>query len=260
MSSQTNQIQFPSLTRKNIFYCVSKDDNYDRRYNRRGTDSVCSHATEWDSLGDGRTQHTPNEPIARGDAKDFYNSFEAYFHQIDADGRDMLVDAMAAYVHRKPTRETIEFAVSVKYDENKDGKRDRYYSRNEMKISTAESKKHHKLYERITSYQDGSFKAIMGILLHDQYIGDFTELLIIASAVCDQTNDRWSLNKYFENIDDAVSTADAACRVAGFLEAWRLIRHYEECGKRIADNIEYNRKAAEEASTEAAMAQLSRVM
>lgn len=140
-----------------LVYVYDSSVNYDGRY------AISTRLRYYETLGDGTTQHTPTMPIHL---------------QLLADCLFSLAQAMltngeladAAYELRSglASDRDLEFAFSVKY---RDTNKPRYYSRDERKISTADSARHDRRYERIETRHDGSIDSAFNILHKDYYQG-----------------------------------------------------------------------------------------
>lgn len=231
MSSQTNQIQFPSLTRKNIFYCLSKSYNEYNTY-PRGNDSVSQHATEFDTLGDGCTQHTPNTPIRREHAKDYLESLTAILHTLDNDERELLAYAMNC-THYLPSAEQIEFSQKIRHGE-KDEAKPRHFSIELMTVTTSSSKRHDKRFDEIRSHHDGSLGATIGILLNGRGMSDLYTLACYAGTVAKTLDREYSLDSYMERLNDnGRRVCGLAQTIHNYTQAFRTMQHLEQNGRNL---------------------------
>lgn len=109
----------------------------------------------FETYGDRLTQHSPERPVACDLAIDYLASLAAYL----ADHHDE--DTLECLAYCWPNAESCVsraeavWAMGIKF---KEGKR-QYYSVNERKVSTSESKQHDKRWERVPEWADGTLKS-----------------------------------------------------------------------------------------------------
>ena len=138
-----------------IVYCIS--NNHD--YNSPSHMYLGYNIKQYETYGDGTTQHSRAYYASTGQAYDFLLSFAAFL----ADDTKATPEAMEAIRynlgwHMQRMNETAaKFLASLIYDAEKRG---RYYSMELEKVSSSESKRHDKRWELIPDYADGSTEAI----------------------------------------------------------------------------------------------------
>jgi hypothetical protein len=120
----------------------------------------------FDTYGDGMTQHSLEVCIPTAFAADYFASLAAFLLECP----DMVDSCRFHFSYDWPDS-LIEFAASVVYKDPPEGKwaKPRYYSMEEKKISSSESKRHDKRYEEITSWMNGKADAIQRLLWKPYY-------------------------------------------------------------------------------------------
>jgi len=124
---------------------------------------VDGHFRMYQTYGDGLTQHSSDWTITREYIADYLASFAVAM----LTDEELLKGACYSIGHR-PGSDQIAFAASVVYQKPKDDKqyvKPRYFSLNEMKVSSSDSKRHDKRYEEVREFHDGSAKSIFRILI-----------------------------------------------------------------------------------------------
>jgi hypothetical protein len=148
----------------------------------------------FETFGDGQIQHSADWPVTTEFLADFLLSM-AQCALTDEEFTQELFFTM----HRGPSERDIEFAASVIYKKPAEGKEysapKRYFSLEERKISSAESKRHDKRYFEIGDQFDGSGKSIIAVLCWEKrdWLGQW-EAYQTANAVyqwCQKRDDIW---------------------------------------------------------------------
>jgi len=121
---------------------------------------------QYNTYGDGNTQHTPEYPVSVDNYTDFVISLIDHFR------KDMKLAFDVCMFFQIVEPEKIRFYNSLKYDVNKF----RYYNPETMKTSTSESKQYDKRWIEIPSYCDGSLKSLVS-LVFTNHVRSFWGLL-----------------------------------------------------------------------------------
>ncbi len=178
---------------------------------------------EYDTYGDGLTQHGYQYPVVADNVVDFLISL----------GKYMLDTPTAADELRKTfdwpehlNKKRIEFALSVKYDENKT----RYYSMSEQKVSASPKLEWDKRYERVPTWADGSLESAFRLLPkqsaleHLRTYLDIREYLFERDNWCDTMEgygiglDNDANGNKFSNLHSAFIVIDNMVRAAQLLD------------------------------------------
>ena len=148
-----NTFTFSSIARPTWRYRLyeKSDDNpgYDWR---RSWGSISDHLSQYDTMGDGETQHSPDCLVQNEDFCDVVASLVENLHRIPVDMEQMpgwlrwfwRTDCVAS-------DEQIRFALSLKFDERKTT----YYNLSELKKSSSSDKRYDKRWEELRHY-DGN--------------------------------------------------------------------------------------------------------
>lgn len=140
-------MQFESLSRKNIVYVYKNDHEYHANKNH-----LWDKLYEFDSYGDGTTQHSPLCLVVSYNGLDSIASWAKYLVEHRETWNDLDL-----YDFRPLTNiSTVKFFQSLRYNEKKPV----YYNANDLKKSSAGSKQYDKRWEKIPDWADGSIDAI----------------------------------------------------------------------------------------------------
>jgi hypothetical protein len=154
------KLQFKSLARPGIVYVLESE----RMDYREHHGAVGDYWYEFDTYGDGETQHTPLINTHQEHMKDWLGSLL----QVVAEDPGKCAQLSWNWPSQRSDEE-VEFAFTVKHnaaDESKLSKQ-QYYSVNECKVSTSESKRNDRRYERVVEWMDGSVASAYGLLWRD---------------------------------------------------------------------------------------------
>ncbi len=146
---------FPSLQNpdKYAYKYDSQPDGY------QGT--VHCNFRVYETYGDGQCQHSPDWPIARNLMADYLASLATAMLE-DTE----LIDNTHYLIDCGPNDAQIAFAASVIHkDSDESYQKRRYFSPNELKLSSSASKEHDRRFEQIQSWCDGSPDSIYRILI-----------------------------------------------------------------------------------------------
>ena len=130
--------------------------------------TVSDHFRMFETYGDGLIQHSHDWPITREYLTDYLVSLSV---ALLADNE--LANTVRFTLSAGPSIEQIDFAASVVFKSatNLSGeltgyeKTTRYYSMQERKVTSSESKRYDKRYEKVTASEDGSADAIYRMTL-----------------------------------------------------------------------------------------------
>jgi len=111
------------------------------------------YVKQYDTYGDGLTQHSPDYHVRLEDSVDaLYSMTKAMLENPEA------FKTIAPNVWMPvPSRQQIEFFQKLVYNENKRV----YYCQSDLKKSSAESKRYDRRWEEVPSWADGSFNAVL---------------------------------------------------------------------------------------------------
>jgi len=155
------RIVFASLANSSIRYVWHKSgyNSPVSDYRNRGLADNCGW---FDTYGDGDCQHSAESPVGLDRACDYFASLlKALAEAASPSDRDEMLECLDNdWPKLYMARSEFTFAISVK---RKPGKR-MYYSKQEGKVSSADSKRYDKRWEEVTEYQDGSPKSAYAIL------------------------------------------------------------------------------------------------
>lgn len=160
-------IRFKSLTTNQHAYAWGSGD---RPGSLDNSTLAAFDAWQFDVLGDGMTQHSPMYAVRMHNAMDFLYSLAAFLleHPEEAD--------LSMWPNRYNSKD-FAFAVKVKYREDKR----QWYSMQESKVSSAESKRNDRRWEEIPSWADGTFDSAFRLLTCDRYHTPLARLAVLVS-------------------------------------------------------------------------------
>lgn len=149
------------------FPSIAHPDKYGYAYDSDTMDfnaSVSDHFRQFETCGDGMTQHSRDWSITREYLTDYLYSLAT---ALLAD--EELANTVRFTLSRGPDVRDIEFAASVVFKAMPDSDtyeaKNRYYSMEERKVTSNDAKRHDKRYEQVASWQDGSAAAIFRMTL-----------------------------------------------------------------------------------------------
>jgi len=154
------RVKFNSLARENIVYVWNTAYDSDMQHYCRGGQYIGSMARQFDTLGDGTTQHTPETAVTTENMIDYLSSLAFYLLN---EGKENL-DAVAQEWPVKEDRDKCTFAFSVKHSK----KTDRYFSTQENKVSTAKNKRYDRRWELVPEWAEGSLESAYRILVQNR--------------------------------------------------------------------------------------------
>ena len=144
-----NTIRFTSVLNPDKYgfqFEPSSTEHFDRCY--RTANILSYHAFYFETMGDGRTQHTPLSPVASIDLHtDFMLSLAAHLAEHP---EDYGYELAGFFGYGMPGRETAEFLASVKQPKETDPTT--YYSVDQCKVSRQADKRHDKRWFELTRY------------------------------------------------------------------------------------------------------------
>ena len=155
--------RFKSLTRENIVYTFTSDsmEHWKQAYHMTGV--VSRHFAEYNTYGDGDVQHTPQTVCHKNNIEDLFASLAAHL-SVNAEDMAKFFNSLAWPTDRHSERD-IRFALSIKYNE----KKRQYFSTQENKVSSADSKRHDRRWNEVPSYADGSVESAYRLLYQDHF-------------------------------------------------------------------------------------------
>jgi len=150
-------MKFESITRNGVVYEYDKEYSYESN-----KDHLSDHYYEFETYGDGMTQHSPRRLVYPVNAIDFFASFARFL----LDNRSAWTELdRFDYNHNMVNRKDVEFFLKLKYDPDKRV----YYNPSELKKSTAESKGYDKRWFEVPTWADGSMDAVFSFTCKSFY-------------------------------------------------------------------------------------------
>lgn len=205
-------------------------------------------AAQFQTYGDGMVQHSGEFAVGNEQLADFLISLSAHLLENPAD-----VELVARRWPDVPTAARVEFFAKLRYDE----KKRRYYNRSDLKVSTAESKRHDRRWEEVPTSADGSLEAVLRLCIGDER-HTMLELLAIGLATTDNPEvydcyDRRQLLKWLgadtEFNRSFVRSAFTAVQLAvDALQAAKQAKGHAEC---LENNIQRWRESEAEKAADA---------
>lgn len=247
------RIVFASLAKPNYRYTWHKSGYRSpiADYRNHGLADNCGW---FDTYGDGETQHSAEAAVGLDWACDYFASLlKCLAESTDPAARDAMLECLDGdWPKLYMARAEFTFAMSVKH---KPGKQ-QYYSKEDRKVSGAESKRHDRRWEEVTERQDGSPRSAFAILcsgrcdrLHNYLIAleladvwrdengqtiAYKDCAQLCGMVADDTDGDWDGNhKLLENANNLHT---GFVGVDYFVKAWRLFYH----GRRSWECLENN--------------------
>lgn len=144
------------------FKSFKQPDKYGYSYDTDAWDTraqVSASFQQFQTFGDGLTQHSREYPITRDYMGDYLASL-AVAMQTDSE----LVNAVSYTLTSGPRAGYIAFAASVIYKDSDQWDKPRWFSLSEKKITTSKAKEHDKRYQRVQKEHDGSPEAIYSMV------------------------------------------------------------------------------------------------
>lgn len=144
----------------------------DYNYGNRGNAPLSQHIEQFETYGDGLTQHSGAWCAQWSELTDVCLSLTK------AIVADPLNEAWGVlhYTLRGTSQETLRFVLSIKYREDKE----QWYSLEDRKVSTSETKQHDRRWEKVETWMDGKPGNALSILLKAWDYPDSMQKLCIA--------------------------------------------------------------------------------
>lgn len=195
---------------------------WDSAYNRSGG-VLWMHAGEFVTLGDGICQHGHERAVGSEHFGDYCASLARCLMEqvgIDDDDREAIV---GAFPH-PPGRSEIDFALSLKYQEDKPS----WYCKSERKVSRAESKRHDKRWEETPRWADGSVESAYRLLTEggggiDEVLVRYVRYSAIRDHVATMPGGYYAEHphRYFKLDGDNCTTGQAHATLAELVASFR---------------------------------------
>lgn len=166
-------LTFPSLSRGGIAYRFHTDLEalHSQAYRTSNMPLGGEHG-EYQTYGDGDTQHGPEYPVVAAAFADYCASLGAHLLVLlRGERRELSDEQIDTLVYRNPTRvryddDKIEFALTVKYKEQDD--KVQYFNLGDRKLRTVSHGKntlqYDKRWHRVEAWMDGSLDATVRVL------------------------------------------------------------------------------------------------
>lgn len=162
-------IKFKSINRPSTVYTISTKDSYSSyQYN-----IISNLVKEYNTYGDGMTQHSEEYNTIIPNIKDFLQSLSSYIHTNNG-----ITDIEEFYFWPKRSYalddDRIKFFINLKYTEGKT----LYYHIHENKTSRADSKRYDKRWNLVDLWHDGSMDSVIR-LCNNSYSNILEKILLI---------------------------------------------------------------------------------
>ena len=193
------RIAFPSLLHPKDRAYTIHNSSYD--LNTFGNHHfLADWAGRYDTYGDGMVQHSPEYPAMDEDFGDYCGSLAVFILEGGTDAEKALEMLSQTLWWGHTNQADIQFAMTVKHDE----KKRRWYSKQERKISSADSKRNDRRWEEIAEWMDGTMPAVFRFCLPDYHMG-----FLDRWASADMVVDTYSAEKgYHGNVRDLLELND----------------------------------------------------
>ncbi len=155
---------------RRVFRSIQHPDKYgyafdSEAWSTRGA-TVNQNFVQFETYGDGLCQHSHEWPITVEFMADYLASLATAMLQDDE-----LIQRLSFPFSRQPSVKQIEFCASVVFKpQQEDGgweKKQRFFSIEQLKISSSEEKRHDKRYQQVERWCDGSATAIHRMLYRE---------------------------------------------------------------------------------------------
>jgi len=149
-------MKFESTVRSNTIYqWLHNVSSVPTHYYTNPFSYAFEEAYEFDTLGDGKVQHTPRNLVTSAYAEDFCISMAFHLESHPEEAEEL------SYTFSIVNKGLIKFAAKVKYKEEKP---QRYYDLESQKISSSQSKSFDKRFKIIPTWADGSVYSVLRLL------------------------------------------------------------------------------------------------
>ncbi len=179
-----------------------------------------AHFRMFQTYGDGLIQHSTDWPVTAEFLGDFLASFAVAMMEDEE-----LLDRAKYSLADRPSDQAIEFAATVVWKENP---KTRYFSAQEMRISSNPNKRHDKRYQELRDFHDGSPNSIFRVLIPEYAHG--MEAYCYATAIRDwllKSGDRPYMELPGEFLRWSKDRESAIQLRNGYESCWCLIQSHQ---------------------------------
>ena len=163
-------MRFASLSVRNISYLVETGNDMDFSSHTR----ACDWAKQYDTYGDGMTQHSNSYAVPLANLGDFLASLATYLLSADATEKDHeTIAGKWPHQHYDITKQKVMFLQGIR---PKEGKKV-YYNPGDCKTSTSESKRHDKRWYEVPDWADGTIETIYALAFTTNLRTDYHDTL-----------------------------------------------------------------------------------
>jgi hypothetical protein len=198
-------------------------DDWD--WNKKGNAPLSVYLTQFETYGDGMTQHSGDWAVQFADITDLCISLT---QAIVADFGNDAWKQLSYFLHES-NQELIAFALTIKHRDDKA----QWFNLADRKLSSSESKRHDKRWEHVESWHDGTPASALAIILNANQHCDWLQKLCWADDLRTACN-----YPYWEDIFKP--TKDLA---GDWQQAFHALR---ACGRAVAA-MDYASRAADSA-------------
>ena len=147
--------RFESLTRKETGYSWESNYNaHDNGYFRQPGRCIAPEVNEYQTYGDGMTQHSKSWVVSSDNIQDFLVSLVVFLK----DNPDYIETVSGRWPHDEIPRDRVRFYEGLRYDPEKHRQ---LYNNETKKKSSADSKRHDKRWQEVPNFADGSFICLL---------------------------------------------------------------------------------------------------
>lgn len=140
----------------------NNEKGYSWHYESMNGHGISPYANQFDTYGDGMTQHSPYYHVGIEQLQDYLFSMAAHLQEFPEDIKALDGGGWWNY---SVSGQQINFFKKLIYDE----KKTRYYNKSEMKVSSAPSKRYDTRWKEVPTWADGSFMTVFGFMKEDHY-------------------------------------------------------------------------------------------
>jgi hypothetical protein len=172
--------RFASLTHSDQISYAFDSGGYSTRDN-----ALAAWAHAYDTYGHGMTQHGPEYLVGIDKMTDFLRSLA--IHVAKPENREDLAVLSREWTDHDCVKDTCKFLMTIEHvpynSEDKKTWKRKYFNINERKTSSAESKRHDKRWDEITSGMDGSLGFCLWQLTNNHYVRGYISRLALLLKV-----------------------------------------------------------------------------
>jgi len=245
---------FASLERPEITYKWDKaSDRPDSAFaGSTSVNYVSQYGFEYESLGDGKTQHGPTYLVAANRFSDFWVSMVIHLKD---NPEDAVIISKQHSMINPVSNATLDFYSQIKNKKSKkNGDKQRYYSKVLQKVGSQDRLQYDRRYERVPESADGSFHSIYGFVTAEYGFYSFTDRYLIVLSIKKWIEENSGGKRYVptSDIEDVLPgflsyDPDNDCRYAiETIINWINSKYFSDLAVRRAEGLANNLKIRKE--------------